>query len=111
MKCHGTDGMGVAARERMPEIPDFTLTSWQGRRSDAQLLASILGGKDQMPSWRDKISEEQARSLVAFVRGFTPALSPTKDSSPQTPAQRRPGAGLTPAGATPTAGSQKSPDD
>jgi mono/diheme cytochrome c family protein len=111
MKCHGTDGMGVAARERMPEIPDFTASTWQALRSDAQLLASILDGKDQMPRWRGKITEEQARSLVAHVRGFAPTRGPTKDSLRQTPAQRRAGRELSPAGPTPKAGSQTNPDD
>ena len=73
VKCHGADGTGKPARDRLPEIPDFTKRSWQARRSDAQLVATILDGKDEMPSWRGKISQEQARSLVAYVRAFTPA--------------------------------------
>src|SRR5262249_45216258 len=72
VKCHGADGTGKPARDRLPEIPDFTKPSWQARRDDAQLLASILDGKDEMPSWRGKVSEEQARSLVAHVRAFAP---------------------------------------
>jgi mono/diheme cytochrome c family protein len=50
VKCHGSDGTGKPARSRLPEIPDFTKSPWQARRSDAQLLASILDGKDEMPS-------------------------------------------------------------
>src|SRR5262249_7128660 len=73
IKCHGADGTGREARDGLPEIPDFTKSSWQARRSDAQLLASILDGKDEMPSWRGKISEEPARGLVAHVRSFAPA--------------------------------------
>src|SRR5262249_26420159 len=42
VKCHGADGTGSPARDRLPEIPDFTQPSWQARRNDAQLLASIL---------------------------------------------------------------------
>src|SRR5262249_27761186 len=52
VKCHGADGTGNAARDRVPEIPDFTKAPWQGRRTDPQLLATILEGKDEMPSWR-----------------------------------------------------------
>jgi mono/diheme cytochrome c family protein len=69
-KCHGADGTGSPGRGR-PEAPDFTDASWQGRRSEAQLLASILDGKEpDMPPWRGKISEGQARGLVAYVRAF-----------------------------------------
>jgi hypothetical protein len=72
------DGTGSPARGREPEIPDFTDPAWQARRSDAQLQASILDGKGpDMPTWRGKMSEDQARGLVAYVRAFAaPAESP-----------------------------------
>jgi mono/diheme cytochrome c family protein/uncharacterized membrane protein len=70
-KCHGADGTGSPGRRRQPKIPDFTDTAWQARRSDAQLLASILDGKEKaMPAWRDKISTEQAQGLATYVRQF-----------------------------------------
>src|SRR5271157_2916756 len=37
VKCHGADGTGNKARDRLPEIPDFTNVSWQARRTDARL--------------------------------------------------------------------------
>jgi mono/diheme cytochrome c family protein/uncharacterized membrane protein len=75
VKCHGADGTGNEARNRIPEIPDFTNASWQAHRADAQLLAGILNGKgDDMPPWRGKISEEQARGLVAYLRAFAPTV-------------------------------------
>jgi mono/diheme cytochrome c family protein len=73
MKCHGADGTGNKARDRLPEIPNFTDVSWQRRRSDAQLMAGILDGKEAgMPPWRSMLNDEQARSLVAYVRAFAP---------------------------------------
>src|SRR5207302_121699 len=64
-KCHREDGKGGQARGLKAEVPAFTDASWQARRSDEQLLASILDGKEpEMPPWRDKISAEQARGLV-----------------------------------------------
>jgi uncharacterized membrane protein len=90
VKCHGADGTGSPARDRLPEIPDFTKSSWQAGRSDAQLLASILDGKDEMPSWRDKIGEEQARSLVAHVRAFTPTTEQSGQGQQEGPASADP---------------------
>jgi len=90
VKCHGSDGTGSPARDRLPEIPDFTKSSWQARRSDAQLLASILDGKDEMPSWRDKISEEQARSLVAHIRAFAPTTEKSGQGQQEGPASAEP---------------------
>jgi uncharacterized membrane protein len=73
VRCHGADGTGGRARDSLPEIPDFTAIDWQGRRSDAQLLAGILDGKGpEMPPFRAKMSEEQARGLTAYVRAFAP---------------------------------------
>jgi mono/diheme cytochrome c family protein len=71
VKCHGADGTGSPARADKPNIPDFTAGSWQAKRSDAQLLGSILDGKGStMPAFRTKLKEEQVRALIAHVRVF-----------------------------------------
>jgi uncharacterized membrane protein len=57
----------------MPEIPDLTDASWQSRRSDLELRASILDGKGPaMPPAGGKIRADQARVLVDYVRTFAP---------------------------------------
>ena len=72
--CHGPDGRGSLVRVAMPVIPDFTARAWQSSRESAQLSISILEGKGAlMPPWRGKISPEQTRDLVAYVRNFGPA--------------------------------------
>jgi mono/diheme cytochrome c family protein/uncharacterized membrane protein len=89
-KCHGTDGTGRSMRQRNPELPNFADRAWQAQRRDAQLLASILDGKGKrMPSWREKMSEEQARSLVAYVRAFasTPDRAGQKGQDEPPPAE------------------------
>jgi mono/diheme cytochrome c family protein/uncharacterized membrane protein len=111
VKCHGSDGTGSPARDRLPEIPDFTKSSWQARRKDAQLLTSILDGKDEMPSWRDKISEEQVRSLIAHVRAFAPHPGPPKGASPRPPGEGGTGGGSAPAEATLKTASTASPNE
>jgi mono/diheme cytochrome c family protein len=71
--CHGPDGTGSVMRAQLPPIPDFTRGSWQSDRSDPQLLVSILEGKGTlMPANRERITEAQARDLVAYVRAFGP---------------------------------------
>jgi mono/diheme cytochrome c family protein len=61
----------------MPDIPDFTDSSWHRNRTDAQLLVSILEGKGRlMPTWWGKFSDQQAADLVAHVRTFNPAPPP-----------------------------------
>ena len=78
-KCHGVDGTGSRVRSRNPEIPDFTDASWQAKRTNAELTESILKGKGAaMPPADDDVGEEQARALVAHVRGFARTLSQPK---------------------------------
>ncbi len=84
-KCHGADGAGKSARAAMPDIPDFTKAAWQGRR-DAKILASILDGKgDDMPAFRRRINEDQARELTALIRAFAPTMEKPNPDKPKAP--------------------------
>jgi mono/diheme cytochrome c family protein len=72
-RCHGADGAGVR-QKKGADTPDFTHREWQQRRSDAQLLASILNGTDGgMPAFGDRLSKDEAKELVSQVRSFAPA--------------------------------------
>jgi mono/diheme cytochrome c family protein len=73
-RCHEQGGKGVATRESLPTIPDFTRPEWQNSRSDAQLRVSIRDGKGTaMPAFREKVEPQQVRGLVAFIRSLGPA--------------------------------------
>ena len=57
----------------MPAIPDFTSRDFQTSRSSSQLATSILEGKGTlMPPWNTKVTADQARELVLYVRNFGP---------------------------------------
>jgi mono/diheme cytochrome c family protein len=72
--CHGVDGRGTAIRAAMPTLPDFTSRDFQTSHSSTQLVTSILEGKGQfMVPWNTKLTQDQARELVLFVRNFGPA--------------------------------------
>jgi mono/diheme cytochrome c family protein len=69
--CHGPDGRGTLVRPAMPPIPDFTSRDWHASRSSTQLASSILEGKGTfMPTWNGKLTPDQARDLVLYVRSF-----------------------------------------
>ena len=75
--CHDDDGTGGALRQVLPQIPDFTSGGWQARRSDAQLVVSILEGKGtRMPAFHGKIDEDKAGDLVSLIRTFDPTYDP-----------------------------------
>ncbi|MCI0391243.1 MAG: c-type cytochrome [Acidobacteria bacterium] len=69
-KCHGQDGKGTAEYKEEGQ-KDFTDAGWQKTRTDAQLTESITNGKgDFMPAWKGKLSAEEIKALVAYVRSF-----------------------------------------
>ena len=71
LQCHDSDGRGEAARDSLPQIPDFTAARWQVARSDAELSHSILEGKGKsMPRWKGKLGSVDVKQMVAFVRAF-----------------------------------------
>jgi mono/diheme cytochrome c family protein len=78
--CHGPDGRGTLVRPAMPPIPDFTSSDWQSSRSSSRLALSILEGRGTlMPPWNGKLTPEQARYLVLYVRSFGgPAMLATE---------------------------------
>jgi mono/diheme cytochrome c family protein len=89
MRCHESDGTGSQERGAMPALPDFSNHRWQATRSNAGLLASILEGKGtQMPAFRGKISDQEARGLVTRIRQFDPMPTsrPTAGTSGSTSA-------------------------
>jgi mono/diheme cytochrome c family protein len=72
--CHGRDGRGSELRSAMPTLPDFSSHRWQTARNDAQITASILDGQGAlMPSWRGRLTADQARELAVFVRTLNPS--------------------------------------
>ena len=71
--CHGADGTGRLLRAQMPPLPDFTNSTWQMQHTDPKLAISIMDGKGTlMPANRGRITEDQARDLVAYLRSFGP---------------------------------------
>ena len=72
--CHGPDGTGNIMREKMPVVPNFTDAAWQRQHSDAQLSISIMDGKGTlMPANRGRLTPEQVRDIVPYIRAFGPA--------------------------------------
>jgi mono/diheme cytochrome c family protein len=80
LSCHGADGHGSEMRALTPRPQDFASPDWQSKRCDPQLTASILEGRGAaMPSFGSRLSEAQAREVLAYVRSFAstePRVSP-----------------------------------
>jgi len=65
--CHGKDGSGGTAMGKKLGVKDYTKE--QGF-SDAEATKVIMDGKDKMKGFKGKISEADAKALVAYVRSL-----------------------------------------
>ena len=65
--CHGADGKGNAT---MKDIPNFADAAWQKKTGDAEMINVIHNGKPPMPAYKNRLTDEQTRALVAYIRAF-----------------------------------------
>ena len=70
-KCHGKDGKGTK-RGKGLGIPDFTDGEWQDATTDKQMIATITNGKKKMPKQGHKLSPEEIKAVVKYIRFFAP---------------------------------------
>jgi mono/diheme cytochrome c family protein len=69
--CHQADGKGnPAMKASMKDLPDFTDAAWQKKATDAEMIETIKNGHKPMPAYKDKLTEDQIKALVAYVRKF-----------------------------------------
>jgi cytochrome c6 len=67
--CHGADGSGSTAVGKSMKIRDLSSADVQ-KQTDAELTSIITGGKGSMPAYKDKLTGDQIKQLVAFIRGL-----------------------------------------
>ncbi len=70
-KCHEIDGKGTK-RGKGLGVPDFADAEWQASVTDEQLIKSITNGKKKMPKQEGKLSPEEIKAVVKYIRFFTP---------------------------------------
>ncbi len=65
--CHGADGSGNTAMGKKYNLKSLGSPEVQ-KQSDAQLTEIITKGKDKMPAYDGKLSADEIKGLVAFIR-------------------------------------------
>ena len=65
--CHGADGSGSTPVGKSMHIRDLASADVQ-KQTDAELTAMITNGKGGMPAYKDKLSGDQIKDLVGFIR-------------------------------------------
>lgn len=67
--CHGADGAGATATGKALKVRDLGSADVQGQ-TDAQLTDIVANGKDKMPAYKGKLTGDQIKGLVAYIRGL-----------------------------------------
>jgi mono/diheme cytochrome c family protein len=68
--CHGKDGRAKTIKGKLKHARNLTDPEWQGRVSDERIFNSIMNGKEKMPAYGKKLSQEQIEALATYVRAL-----------------------------------------
>jgi mono/diheme cytochrome c family protein len=66
--CHGKDGRGKTFKGKLTHARDLTDRAWQDDMTDERFFNSIMKGKNKMPAFGKKMSEQEIDALVSYVR-------------------------------------------
>lgn len=75
--CHGADGKAQTKQGRKLKIRDYTDPQVQAELKDEEMLQAILeglvqNGKTTMKGFKDELSAQEAKDLVAHIRQLKP---------------------------------------
>jgi mono/diheme cytochrome c family protein len=65
--CHGADGLGNTPAGRLAKIVSFKDPSVVNA-SDSDLVPIIKNGKNKMPAFAAKLSDDQVTVVLAYIR-------------------------------------------
>jgi mono/diheme cytochrome c family protein len=68
--CHGKDGRARTFKAKFNHARDLTDPKWQAAITDEHMYESILHGKERMPAFGKKLSENEVAALVTYVRAL-----------------------------------------
>lgn len=72
-RCHGVNGNGRDnSGKPLPDAGfDFTDSRKANRKKDSDWVNITLNGKDKMPAFKDKMTEADAKGMIAIMRKFS----------------------------------------
>jgi mono/diheme cytochrome c family protein len=74
-KCHGTDGKGQTKMGKQNGAKDYTDPKVQAEIKDENAIKAIKeglvdNGKKKMDPYKDKLTDDEIKALVAYIRQF-----------------------------------------
>jgi cytochrome c553 len=75
LKCHGADGKGNTKMGKQSGVKDYTDPKVQAEMKEESALKIIKEGivdkgKKKMDPYADKLSEQEIKELIAYMRAF-----------------------------------------
>ena len=67
--CHGADGKGQTPMGKKMNLRDLGAPEVQ-KQTDKELYDWTAVGKGKMPGYKDKLTDEEIKALVAHMRGL-----------------------------------------
>jgi len=68
--CHGADGRGETLAGKISGVPNMTDRKWQEGISEKRMMMSVRNGRGSMPSFDEKLSQNEIVLLINHVRNF-----------------------------------------
>lgn len=68
LRCHGDYGFGNGPQAKDLRVPPANLHRAARHYSDGELSYIIRKGRDPMPAWEDKLSEDELWNLINYLR-------------------------------------------
>jgi len=75
-KCHGDDGKGQTKAGKKLQLRDYTDAKVQAEMKDEDMIKAITdgisdkAGKEKMKAYKDELSADEIKALVAHIRKF-----------------------------------------
>ena len=67
--CHGVDGKGDTAAGKKMGVKDFHSPEI-AKAKDAELVEVTIKGKNKMPGYDKKLTEDQIKELIKYIRSL-----------------------------------------
>jgi mono/diheme cytochrome c family protein len=67
--CHGADGKGDTPAGKKLGVKDFRSPE-VAKMSDAELFEITKKGKDKMPKYEGKLTDDQIKELIKYIRSL-----------------------------------------
>jgi cytochrome c6 len=67
LMCHGADGLGATPAGKALNVVSFKTPAAE-KATDAELIGIVKNGKNKMPAYAGKLTDDQIKAAVAYVR-------------------------------------------